>query len=507
MSHMATTIRTQPDELRRLLGDPDPARAAARQVAGRRTWLVGIGTSWHAAHHGAWLLHEAGIDAFALHAADVAPYARRFDAADAVIVLSHTGHTGYTAQALEAAREAGAAVVHVTGIGAGGDVETVVPETSYAYTASHTGALMRLAQIAEALGAGLGDLAAVPDVVARTLDAPAPIVDPPARLLELIGAGPNAWTAQEGALKIREASYVATEGLSSEQFLHGPSVALDRQDTLVVLDGGGPGAARTAAIAARDGGDGGARRAHRRARSRRGALDLPVDRLGAAHRARAGPGPRRQSRPLPLRGGPPPRAGHRGARLLIVAAALRSLPRLPIETPRLRLRPLHPADLAALHAIQSREDVCRWLDRGPRSRDEVREALEGHIARLRDRPAEGVVLAVVPVTTGELVGYVSLAVGPPEHRQGEIGFLLHPDLQGRGYATQAAEAMLALAFETYGVHRVVGRLEARNVASVRVLEKLGMRREAHLIENERVKDECQSELVYAVLAREWRASR
>jgi glucosamine--fructose-6-phosphate aminotransferase (isomerizing) len=249
MSHMATTMRSQPDELRRLLGDRGPARAAAQRIARRRTWLVGIGTSWHAAHHGAWLLHEAGLDAFALHAADVAPYARRFDAADAVIVLSHTGHTGYTAQSLEAAREAGAAIVHVTGIGAGGDVETVAPETSYAYTASHTGALLRLAQIAEALGAALGDLAAVPDAVARVLDAPGPDVDPPDRLLELIGAGPNAWTAQEGALKIREASYVATEGLSSEQFLHGPSVALDRQDTLVVLDGGGPAAARTEAIA------------------------------------------------------------------------------------------------------------------------------------------------------------------------------------------------------------------------------------------------------------------
>ena len=249
MSHMATTMRTQPDELRRLFGDPGPARAAAQRIAGRRTWLVGIGTSWHAAHHGAWLLHEAGLDAFALHAADVAPYARRFDPADAVIVLSHTAHTGYTAQTLDAAREAGAAIVHVTGIGAGGDVETVAPETSYAYTASHTGALLRLAQIAEALGASLGDLAAVPDAVARVLDAPGADVDPPDRLLELIGAGPNAWTAQEGALKIREASYVATEGLSAEQFLHGPSVALDRQDTLVVLDGGGPGAARTEAIA------------------------------------------------------------------------------------------------------------------------------------------------------------------------------------------------------------------------------------------------------------------
>jgi len=250
MSHMATTMRAQPDELRRLLGDPGPAHAAAQRIAGRRTWLIGIGTSWHAAHHGAWLLRDAGIDAAALHAADVAPYGRRFDPTDAVIVLSHTGHTGYTAQALESARAVGAAVVHVTGVGAGGDVETVAPETSYAYTASHTAALMRLAQMAQALGARLGDLAAVPDAVARVLDGPPPDVDPPDRLLELIGAGPNAWTAQEGALKIREAAYVATEGLSSEQFLHGPSVALDHQDTLVVLDGAGPGAARTEAIAA-----------------------------------------------------------------------------------------------------------------------------------------------------------------------------------------------------------------------------------------------------------------
>jgi glucosamine--fructose-6-phosphate aminotransferase (isomerizing) len=141
-------------------------------------------------------------------------------------------------------------VVHVTGIGAGGDLETVTPETSYAYTASHTGALLRLAQVAAALGAALGDLAALPDAVARVLDAPNPVTEPPERLLELMGAGPNAWTAQEGALKIREAAYVVTEGLSSEQFLHGPSVALDHRDTLVALDGGGPAAARTEAIAA-----------------------------------------------------------------------------------------------------------------------------------------------------------------------------------------------------------------------------------------------------------------
>ena len=79
-----------------------------------------------------------------------------------------------------------------------------------------------------------------------------------------------------------------------------------------------------------------------------------------------------------------------------------------------------------------------------------------------------------------------------------------PQHQGHGYATEASAALVALAFETYDVHRVYGRLEARNLASARVLEKLGMRREAHLVENEWVKGEWQSELIYALLAHEWR---
>ena len=114
-------------------------------------------------------------------------------------------------------------------------------------------------------------------------------------------------------------------------------------------------------------------------------------------------------------------------------------------------------------------------------------------------------LAVELRDTGELVGHVNVVVDP-DNRQGEIGFIFHPAHQGHGYATEAARALLDDAFERYGLHRVYGRLEPRNVASARVLEKLGMRREAHLIENEWVKGEWQSEAVYALLAREWTAA-
>jgi len=120
----------------------------------------------------------------------------------------------------------------------------VAAERSSAFTASHLGCLARLGQLARALGAELDGLEDVPDAVAQALGRPPVAVQPPARLLEFTGAGTNAWTAAEGALKARETAYVATEGLSAEQLLHGPAVALRPGDGLVVLDGGGPGAGR-----------------------------------------------------------------------------------------------------------------------------------------------------------------------------------------------------------------------------------------------------------------------
>jgi glutamine---fructose-6-phosphate transaminase (isomerizing) len=139
----------------------------------------------------------------------------------------------------------------VCGVGVQGvDLVTVPRERSSAYTASHLGALLRAAQLARALGADLPALGEVPAAVEHAYrngedDLPAP----PGRLIEFIGGGINQWTAAEGALKIRKAAYVASEGLAVEQFLLGPSVALGPDDRLVCLDGGGAWSARIAEVA------------------------------------------------------------------------------------------------------------------------------------------------------------------------------------------------------------------------------------------------------------------
>ncbi|MEW6060086.1 MAG: GNAT family protein [Actinomycetota bacterium] len=179
----------------------------------------------------------------------------------------------------------------------------------------------------------------------------------------------------------------------------------------------------------------------------------------------------------------------------------------PLETERLLLRAYTAGDFDALFAMRSRPDVARHLYWDAQTEAEVRTTLEQKTASAAIR-SEGDVLALAVVleVTDRVIGDVLLKWVSREHRQGEIGFIFRPDHHGRGYATEAARPPLRVAFEDLQLHRVVGRLEAWNAASARVLEKLGMRLEARLVENEHVKGEWQSELVCAILDREWLAS-
>jgi glucosamine--fructose-6-phosphate aminotransferase (isomerizing) len=239
-SIMRQTMEGQPDDLRRLSADTGRIDELAGRLAGRRVFVIGTGTSWHAAAQGAQLLRLAGTDAWAMPSADFHLDGPPVGPEDAIVAMTHTAAKSYTSEALKRARAAGPSTVVISGLGIeGADLETVPREKSSAYTSSHLCALFRLAQIARSLGADL-DLAPVPDAVAAALGDTPPLVDAPARLLEFIGGGINQWTAAEAALKVREAAYVATEGLGVEQFLHGPSVALRSTDTLVCFDGGGP---------------------------------------------------------------------------------------------------------------------------------------------------------------------------------------------------------------------------------------------------------------------------
>ncbi|HVX20857.1 MAG TPA: GNAT family protein [Acidimicrobiales bacterium] len=180
----------------------------------------------------------------------------------------------------------------------------------------------------------------------------------------------------------------------------------------------------------------------------------------------------------------------------------------PIRTARLVLRPFRRDDLPDLLAIESDPGVARYLYRGVRDEARAAQSLETKMRATRIRPDGGALsLAVVLGDHGPVVGDLTLTYRSPVHRQAEIGYALAPAYHGHGLATEAAAAAVDLAFDGLRAHRVYARIDPRNRASARVLEKLGMRREAHLVESERVKGEWTDEVVYALLHREWAARR
>ncbi|MFI0423083.1 GNAT family N-acetyltransferase [Spongiactinospora sp. 9N601] len=180
-------------------------------------------------------------------------------------------------------------------------------------------------------------------------------------------------------------------------------------------------------------------------------------------------------------------------------------PTYPIETARLLLRPYTMDDLDGLHDFHSRPDVVRYLYWDARTRDETKAALQTKIGQAEfNEENDTLCIAAELRDTGALVGDMYLFWRSKEHRQGEIGFVFHPDHHGRGLATEASREILRLGFEELGLHRIYGRCDARNSASAKLMERLGMRREAHLVENEIFKGEWSDELVFAMLRREWR---
>jgi RimJ/RimL family protein N-acetyltransferase len=184
-------------------------------------------------------------------------------------------------------------------------------------------------------------------------------------------------------------------------------------------------------------------------------------------------------------------------------------PSYPITTPRLRLRPLVVEDTEELLAYRGRAEVCRYLPFEPMDEQVLTTRLAGDMGR-REITAEGqgLTLGVELAANGRLVGDVVLFFHSADHGAGEIGYVFHPDVAGRGYATEACAAVLNHAFDKsdgLGLHRVVARMDARNGASARLASRLGMRQEAHFRSSEMFKGAWADLVVYALLDHEWHA--
>lgn len=167
--------------------------------------------------------------------------------------------------------------------------------------------------------------------------------------------------------------------------------------------------------------------------------------------------------------------GMRGTRLQTRAVRMRRL-ELPIETPSVRLREFRHEDFEAVCRYVTDPRVSRYLFHAPASLDEARNYLNGVIAYQRERPRAVWELAIDERRTGRHVGACNLTILSPG--EGDIGYMLHADTWGRGYASEVAGALRDAAFRDLRLERVIATVDVRNAASMRVLEKAGLRWEA-----------------------------
>ncbi|HEY3558716.1 MAG TPA: GNAT family N-acetyltransferase [Kribbella sp.] len=178
------------------------------------------------------------------------------------------------------------------------------------------------------------------------------------------------------------------------------------------------------------------------------------------------------------------------------------LPTPTLSTDRLRLRPFEDADADALFALHSNAHVLRYWDSPPWSE---RSRAERFITACRTMAEEGTGarVAIDRASDGAFIGWCSLSRWNPEYRSAALGYCFTEASWGHGYATEAARAVLQWAFDTLDLNRVQAEADTRNIASARVLEKLGFRHEGTLREDCIVNGDISDSWVYGLLRREW----
>lgn len=182
-------------------------------------------------------------------------------------------------------------------------------------------------------------------------------------------------------------------------------------------------------------------------------------------------------------------------------------PRDTLRTPRLRLRDWEKTDWSAIHEMMSDVEVARYAF-PPVTDAEQTHLLVSSVVQARQSPLpHGLVITLIQ--TDEVIGTCRLSILKEGNGQGDIAYHLLRRYWGQGYATEAAQALLQYGFDDFGLHRISTSARPENIASWRVLEKIGMRREGHqrLHRWDWIAQEWVDSYLYAIVEDEWRMGK
>ena len=178
-----------------------------------------------------------------------------------------------------------------------------------------------------------------------------------------------------------------------------------------------------------------------------------------------------------------------------------------LETTRLILRPLDAGDVDDILPYHSDQESIRYIPWDQRDRESVVDWLTRAVTYLGIKEGQpGLLLAMVEKSSGKVIGQLNSAMVDAANQTADVGYITNPEFRGQGFVNEALEALIEFLFTQEKVHRITADIDIRNVDSIRVVERLGFRREATFVENDYLKGEWCSMYLYALLSREWRSN-
>lgn len=185
------------------------------------------------------------------------------------------------------------------------------------------------------------------------------------------------------------------------------------------------------------------------------------------------------------------------------AATLSEMMFPEIITQRVALRDLEANDGPRVFAYHRRPEVSQFQSWGTESVDIVQSYIRSLASVEPGKPGQWYQTGIFLLDGGKLIGDCGFRVLTDDPEQAEIGMTLAPEFQGKGFATEAMRALLNYLFATLDKHRVFGSVDPRNVSSLRLLERVGLRKEAHFVKSLRFRGEWVDDMIFAMLAEEW----
>lgn len=170
-----------------------------------------------------------------------------------------------------------------------------------------------------------------------------------------------------------------------------------------------------------------------------------------------------------------------------------------LETQRFFMREVKESDWNDVHSYASQEIVSQYQPWGPNTEKDTKEFVKQVIESSKHQPREQFVFALIFKENKKLIGAGEISVRDAVNRIGEIGYVVNPDYWGKGIATEVAKALLTFGFTELHLHRIYATCDPRNIGSLKVLEKAGMKLEGRMRENVRLKNEWRDSFLFSLL--------